>query len=74
MAASMTQSTGAPSAMPAEQIPLRQAWYSDQLLREYRTGYPYASEEELQMLMEAEEKNGYPADDLQHAKEILGKA
>ena len=37
-------------------------------------GLPYASEEELQMLMEAEEKNGYPADDLQHAKEILSKA
>ncbi len=31
--------------MPADQIPLRQAWYADQLLREYRTGYPYASEE-----------------------------
>lgn len=75
MGASMMQSTVARSAaqlMPDGRTVEQAA--DDYTRKEYRMGYPYASEAEIQTLLDAEEKNGYPADDLQHAKEILGKA
>ena len=75
MAASTMQSTAGRSAVP--QMPdgrtVEQA-ADDYTRMEYRRGYPFASEEEIQMLLDAEKKAGYPADDLQQAKEILGKS
>ena len=45
-----------------------------QVLREYRHGYPKASEAEIQMLAGAEQKHGSPPHSLEHAKNILGIA
>ena len=50
-----------------------QAWYAPQLMREYRMGYPKASEAELQMLMDAEDKLDYPPHSLEHAKKVLAE-
>jgi len=40
-------------------------------LCEYRQGYPKATEAEIQMLVDAENKAGYPPRNLAHAKTIL---
>jgi hypothetical protein len=42
-------------------------------LREYRQGYPTASEEELELLSQAEAQLGYPPRSLEHAKQVLGR-
>ena len=49
-----------------------QAWYAPQRMREYRMGYPQASEANLKTLMAAEDKLGRPAHSLAHAKDALG--
>lgn len=46
-------------------------WYQPQIKREYKLGYPYASEAELQQLMDAEEKLGHPPKSLKEAQAEL---
>jgi len=66
MAKSKSPSTTAPAETP-------RPWYYPQIVGEYRKGYPYASEAEIQQLLAAEDKLGHPPKSLKEAQAVLAQ-